>query len=223
MKIFLLEDDYLLNKIIKESLQNHNFIVTSVDNGYKAADIIFTTKFDIYILDLNVNGFSGYDILQMIRKIDKQKPIIIISSEIGIESIKKSYDFGCNDYIKKPFDFEELLLRIDYHKNHIYPKQTLSKQLDLGNGLSFEVSSKKLFKLNQEIDLTHKEKLLLSSLVENINCVVSTQYIHEYVWDGKEIETVSIRSTIHKLNKKLKTGMIVNVRGVGYKLLTISQ
>lgn len=220
MKIFLLEDDYLLNKIIKDSLQNRSFTVTSVYDGYKAADIIFSSKFDIYILDLNVNGFNGHDILSMIRKTDKLKPVIIISSEIGIESIKKSYDYGCNDYIKKPFDFEELLLRIEYHKTHISNKVDNSSIINFDNGLSFDLSTNTLYKLGNAIDLTQKEKLLLSVFVQNINSIVAIEYLHEYVWDGKEIEAVSIRSIIHKLNKKLTSGMIVNIRGMGYKLIS---
>ena len=119
MKIFLLEDDFALNKIIKLSLQNRGFFVDSFSDGYKAVDVILNSKYDLYILDLNVLGFDGHKVLEFIRKDDLTVPIIMISAEIDIENIKKSYTLGCNDYIKKPFDFEELFLRIQYHLSHI--------------------------------------------------------------------------------------------------------
>lgn len=130
----------------------------------------------------------------------------------------QSYDGGCNDYIKKPFEFEELMIRILYHSRHI-ASVSKSENIELGNGLRFDLLEQKLFLLDREIDTTAKEKLLLSIFAKNIDCAISTQYIHEYVWDGKDIENVSIRSAIHKLNKKLNGSTVVNVRGIGYKLI----
>lgn len=218
MKIFLLEDNFLLNKIIKQSLASKGFFVESVFDGYKAAQAIINQKFDLYILDLNVNGFSGLEILNLIREQNKLVPVLIISSEIGIDKIMQSYDGGCNDYIKKPFEFEELMIRILYHSRHI-ASVSKSENIELGNGLRFDLLEQKLFLLDREIDTTAKEKLLLSIFAKNIDCAISTQYIHEYVWDGKDIENVSIRSAIHKLNKKLNGSTVVNVRGIGYKLI----
>lgn len=218
MKIFLLEDDFSLNKIIKKSLTLKGFSVEASFDGYKAAQIVLHQRFDLYILDLNVNGFDGLEILNLIRQNDKYVPVVIISSEIGVDKIKKSFDSGCNDYIKKPFEFEELMIRISYHSSRtvITPRDGFSM---LGNGLGFDRVKEKLFLFDKEIDITHKEKLLLTIFTNNINTTISTQHIQEYVWDGKEIENVSIRSAIHKLNKKMNGSTIVNIRGVGYKLI----
>ena len=219
MKIFLLEDDFALNKIIKLSLQNRGFFVDSFSDGYKAVDVILNSKYDLYILDLNVLGFDGHKVLEFIRKDDLTVPIIMISAEIDIENIKKSYTLGCNDYIKKPFDFEELFLRIQYHLSHIKKDEKQDFIIDLGYDFSFNLFEQTLFKSNFEIELTIKEKLLLSLLVKNINNTVTNEMIHEYVWDSKEMEAVSMRTIVHKLKKKLKNGMIINLRGVGYKLI----
>ncbi len=219
MKIFLLEDDFSLNKIIKISLQNRGFFVDSFTDGYKAVDAILNSKHDLYILDLNVLGFDGHKVLEFIRKDDLEVPIIMISAEIDIENIKKSYTLGCNDYIKKPFDFEELFLRIQYHLSHIKKDEKQDFIVDLGYDFSFNLFEQTLFKSNFEIELTIKEKLLLSLLVKNINNTVTNEMIHEYVWDSKEMEAVSMRTIVHKLKKKLKNGMIINLRGVGYKLI----
>lgn len=219
MKIFLLEDDFALNKIIKISLQNRGFFVDSFSDGYKAVDVILNTKYDLYILDLNVLGFDGHKILEFIRKDDLTVPIIMISAEIDIENIKKSYTLGCNDYIKKPFDFEELFLRIQYHLSHIRKDENSDFIVELGYDFSFNLLEQTLFKSNNEIELTSKEKLLLSLLVKNINNTVTNEMIHEYVWDSKEMEAVSMRTIVHKLKKKLKNGMILNLRAIGYKLI----
>lgn len=219
MKIFLLEDDFSLNKIIKISLQNRGFFVDSFSDGYKAVDVILNSKYDLYILDLNVLGFDGHKILEFIRKDDLSVPIIMISAEIDIENIKKSYTLGCNDYIKKPFDFEELFLRIQYHLSHIKKDGNSDFIVELGYDFSFNLLEQTLFKSNNEIELTSKEKLLLSLLVKNINSTVTNEMIHEYVWDNKEMEAVSMRTIVHKLKKKLKNGMILNLRAIGYKLI----
>ena len=143
----------------------------------------------------------------------------MISAEIDIENIKKSYALGCNDYIKKPFDFEELYLRIQYHLSHIKKDENNDFLVDLAYDFSFNLLEQTLHKSNFEIELTSKEKLLLSLLVKNINNTVTNEMIHEYVWDSKEMEAVSMRTIVHKLKKKLKNGMIVNLRGIGYKLI----
>ena len=221
MKIFLLEDDFSLNKIIKVSLQNKGFFVDSFLDGYSAVDVIINSKYDLYILDLNVLGFDGHKVLEIIRAEDLNVPIIMISAEMDIENIKKSYALGCNDYIKKPFDFEELFLRIQYHLSHIKKDDNQDFIIDLGYDFSFNLLEQTLHKSKHEIELTNKEKLLLSLLVKNINNTVTNEMIHEYVWDSKEMETVSMRSIVHKLKKKLKNGMIINLRGVGYKLISL--
>jgi len=112
MKVFLLEDDFALNKIITNSLKNRGFFVHNYHDGYKAVEMILNNTYDLFILDWNVSGFDGHQILEIIRKSDKEIPVIIISAQIDIENIQKSYNLGCNDYIKKTFYFEELFLRI---------------------------------------------------------------------------------------------------------------
>jgi len=217
MKVFLLEDDFALNKIVTNSLKNRGFFVDTCFDGYKAVDMIMNTSYDFFILDLNVIGFDGHKILEIIRESNKETPVIIMSAQIDMENIKKSYALGCNDYIKKPFDFEELFLRIQYH---IQKQNKTDKFLTtLGHSYSFDLLEQSLYHKEQIIELSIKEKLLMSLLVQNLNSITSIEMIHEYVWDSKEMEAVSMRSLIHKLKKKLKNGMIINFRGEGYKLI----
>ncbi|WP_044419198.1 response regulator transcription factor [Halarcobacter anaerophilus] len=219
MKIFLLEDDFSLNRLICNVLEQKGFFVTSVDDGYDAMTYILNNKYDLYILDINVPGFSGHEVLEEIRKIDKSLPVIIVSAQLDIDNISKAYDLGCNDYLKKPFELEELLLHIKYHIKTLYKNDIDKDIIDLGYGFSFDLKDQTLYKHEHEIILTQKEKLLLTLFIHNLDKTVSSEMIHEYVWDNKEMEAVSMRSMIHKLQKKLKSGMIVNIRGVGYKLM----
>ncbi|WP_122893912.1 response regulator transcription factor [Arcobacter peruensis] len=217
MKVFLLEDDFALNKIISNSLKNRGFFVDNCFDGYKAVEMVMNNSYDFFILDLNVIGFDGHKILEIIREENKETPVIIMSAQIDMENIKKSYALGCNDYIKKPFDFEELFLRIQYH---VQKQNKTDKFLTtLGNSYSFDLLEQTLYYKEQSIDLSVKEKLLMSLLVQNLNSITSIEMIHEYVWDSKEMEAVSMRSLIHKIKKKLKSGMIINFRGEGYKLI----
>ncbi|RXJ91653.1 DNA-binding response regulator [Arcobacter sp. CECT 8983] len=219
MKIFLLEDDFSLNKLICNALEDRGFFVTSVDDGYSAMTHILNNKYDLYILDINVPGFSGHEVLEQIRKVNEQLPVIIVSAQLDIDNISKAYDLGCNDYLKKPFELEELILHIKYHIKTILKNDVDNDIIDLGYGLTFDSKDQILYKLGHEIVLTHKEKLLLTLFINNLDKTVSSEMIHEYVWDNKEMEAVSMRSMIHKLQKKLKSGMIVNIRGVGYKMI----
>ena len=218
MKILVLEDNIRLQRTIKIGLENENFKVDVFSDGEEALNAL-ANGYSCFILDINVPSLSGLNVLEYLRINYKDVPVIIISSDVGLEKIKKSYEFGCNDYIKKPFDFEELFLRIQYHLSHIKKDENSDFIVDLGYDFSFNLLEQTLFKSNNEIELTSKEKLLLSLLVKNINNTVTNEMIHEYVWDSKEMEAVSMRTIVHKLKKKLKNGMILNLRAIGYKLI----
>jgi DNA-binding response OmpR family regulator len=220
MKALLLEDDFSLNALIKNALVQKGFMVQSFTSGGEATRQILKTPFDIYILDINVAGFNGFEVLQFIRQERKELPVIMISAASDIESIQKSYELGCDDYLKKPFELEELFVRIDYLLKNV-SKQNVDSCTDLGFGYRFALKNNQLFKFEHEISLTKKEALLLGLLTQHLNQTVSIELIHEYVWESKEIEAVSMRSTVHKLQKKLKLGMISNIRGVGYKLVKL--
>lgn len=218
MKIFLLEDDHALNKVITSSLQQKGFFVESCPDGYKAVNIVLNQTFDIYILDINVPGFNGHQVLEVVRQNHEILPVIIISAAMDIENIEKAYELGCNDYLKKPFAFEELYIRIKYLIKTLHEHNLDHQIIELGYGYKYEYKSQTLFQFENEIILSQNEKLLLDFLVNNIGKTVPIEHIHDYVWGDKFVEAVSMRSLMYKVQKKLKNGMIINVRGVGYKL-----
>ena len=218
MKILLLEDDYSLNKAINTSLRSQGFYVDSFFNGEEAVSQLLHATYDLCIFDINVPDMDGHSVLKFLRETKITVPVIIMSAIQDIKVIKQSYDIGCDDYLKKPFDIDELVLRINYHVKHSsIPNNT--DLVTLKHGFCFDTNKMLLTKNGREIDLSSKEQLMLLLFVKNIGFTVTPQLLQEYVWNGEDIEVVTIRSMIHKLKNKLNSAMIVNIRGVGYKLL----
>jgi len=217
MKILLLEDDFSLNKIIVTVLRNEGYFVDTFVNGNEAIKQLLKAQYDLCIFDINVPYIDGHMALEFMRKEKITIPVIIMSAMTDVETIKHSYSFGCDDYLKKPFELEELLVRVAYSLKHKVSQE--NSQTRLTNGYVFDVDKAILYKNGNAIDLSVKETLMLALFVSNIGNTVSLQMLRDYVWNGENVETVSIRTIIHKLKSKLNSGMIINIRGVGYKLI----
>lgn len=217
MKILLLEDDFSLNKVITTYLRSQGFFVNAFTNGDEAVKQLLQAQYDLCILDVNVPHIDGHDVLEFIRKENITTPVIMMSAMTDMQTITKSYDNGCDDYLKKPFEIEELMLRIRYALKHTMPDT--EHLVSLNYGYFFDAKAMVLLKNDKSIDLSAKEQLMLALFVSNLGKTVTTQMLRDYVWNGEEIEAVSMRSIVHKLKAKLKSGMIINLRGIGYKLL----
>lgn len=217
MKVLVLEDDYSLNKVISSFLKIEGFFVDSFFNGDEAVEQLLKAQYDLCIFDINVPCIDGLNVLDFIRKENITTPVIMMSAMTDMNTIKQSYENGCDDYLKKPFDIEELYLRVKYVVKHMLPED--KHLVHLGHGYFFDMDRESLIKNEKEIELSVKEKLMLLLFVQNLGNTVSTQMLRDYVWNGEYIEAVSIRTIVHKLKNKLKSGMIINLRGIGYKLL----
>lgn len=208
MKIFLLEDDYSLNESIKEMLEAENFIVDSFYDGNIAYDNI-VDNYVLYIFDVNVPNVDGIYLLEHIKTINPNAKVLIISANINIDKIKEAYIKGCDDYIKKPFDIQELLLKIDKYTQK-------SQQIYLDKELVFDLKNKKLFYENLEISLTKNEKNLLFLLIENKGTNISYSQIEDFVYDRVSKSSDAIRSLVKRVRKKLPKDMILNSLEEGY-------
>lgn len=208
MKIFLLEDDYSLNESIKEMLEAENFIVDSFYDGNIAYDNI-VDNYVLYIFDVNVPIVDGIYLLEHIKTINPNAKVLIISANINIDKIKEAYIKGCDDYIKKPFDIQELLLKIDKYTQK-------SQQIYLDKELVFDLKNKKLFYENLEISLTKNEKNLLFLLIENKGTNISYSQIEDFVYDRVSKSSDAIRSLVKRLRRKLPKDMILNSLEEGY-------
>ncbi len=215
MKILLLEDDHLLNNAITKYIKTTGHIVTGFRNGNDAYEAIKTDSFDLLILDINVPGLNGFELLESIHKIKIQIPTIYISALADIEDISHAFDLGCHDYLKKPFHLKELTIRIDKILQSRYIPLT---HLRLSTNYSFDLVSSVL-RFDNEVQILPKRQLeIIKLLAQNRSQVVSYDMFFEYIWNDTEIDIPTIRAEINRLKKVLKEDFIVNIRSIGYMI-----
>ena len=209
MRILLLEDNKKLNETITKRLKMKNYNVASFTDGAEAYEKI-TEGFSCFILDINVPNIDGINILRKIREFYEIVPVIIISASVELDVIKQSYDFGCNDYLKKPFFIDELEIKIEklcqIKDDKIY--------FDIDSYFNF-ISSTIIYN-NKEIKITKKEKLLMNLFLSKKNQVITYETIENYVWEGNYVSLESIRSLIRRLRKILDKDFIQIVIDTGY-------
>ena len=213
MKILLLEDNKKLNEIITKRLKIKNYNVSSFTDGLKAYEEI-TEGFSCFILDINVPNIDGIKILKKIREYYKSLPVIIISASVELDVIKQAYDFGCNDFLKKPFFIDELEIKIEKLCNI----QNENIYFDENSYFDFKSSILKIEE--KEIRLTKKEKLLINLFLTKKNQVISYESIENYVWEGNFVSLESIRSLIRRVRIILEKEYIQTVVDTGYLFKT---
>lgn len=212
MNILLLEDNERLNQTITKRLITKGYKVDSFIDGEKAQDAFFKKKYSCYILDINVPSLSGIDILKQIRKKDIMVPVIIISSSVELETIRDSYHFGCDDYIKKPFFIDELEIKIDKLCQEIRGEVQFYKDSFYDSKLGIIIYSTHKEKLSK------KEKLLFDLFLKESGKVVTYEAILDFVWKGQKSNMDATRSLVRRLRKKLPDDLIETIVDVGYLL-----
>lgn len=209
MKILLLEDNQKLNDAITKRLKLKNYTVESFVDGADAYEKI-TEGFSCFILDINVPNIDGINILKKIREYYEIVPVIIISGSVELDVIRQSYDFGCNDYLKKPFFIDELEIKIEKLCN------IKDDKIYFDTNSYFDFKSATLVIDNQETRLTKKEKLLMNLFLSKKNQVITYSTIENYVWEGSFVSLESIRSLIRRVRKILNKEYIQTVVDTGY-------
>jgi DNA-binding response OmpR family regulator len=221
IKIILAEDEPSLAQIIKESLETRNFDVFLAKNGNEAYDLYKKENPDILVLDVMMPFKDGFTLAKEIREENKQIPIIFLTAKSQTKDVLEGFNHGGNDYLKKPFSMEELIVRI-----HSLLDRNLQKQkqtnIKIGNYTFNQVKQLLLFK-EEQTTLTHRESELLYILTQNKNSISERTYILKKLWGNDDFFNArSMDVFITKLRKKLKSDeniQIVNVRGYGYKLI----
>ncbi len=216
MKILLLEDEYTLRKSIQEFLEDDNYIVDGFSDGDSAFDAAYYNTYDLLLLDVNVPGMSGFELLEQLREREIDTPAIFITSFTEIDNLEKAYDIGCNDYIKKPFDLAELRLRVVSALKLSMPKSK-NNIIELPLNYKYDTKSFILKHFDEEIHLSKREKMILDLFVKHKNQVVTPDMISDYVWE-ESVDPANVRVQVNNLRKKLDHSLIVNIRGQGYRL-----
>jgi len=213
MKILLLEDDEIISEQIKDYFELCDYKVDLFDNGLELLENANPRAYDIMLLDINTPGKSGLEVLKEFRDMNIDTPAIYTTAMSDIKYLKSAYDVGCNDYVKKPFNIEELELRIEHL---VLGGQ--SKCININESYRFNMEETILYHLDKVVRLNAQEKDLLYLLLKNSNTVVSKETIMSYVWDDKNVCDNTLRTKIKKLRNKLEDNFIQSQRGVGYKI-----
>lgn len=218
MRILIIEDEIDLLEAIEEGLKIDGYAVDTSEDGMDGLELARINDYDLIILDLNLPSMDGIDILKEIRKEDKLIKILILTARSSIGDRVLGLDLGANDYLVKPFHFEELearirsLLRVKYIQ-----EDTMLKY----NNLKIDTKLRKAYVDDEFIKLTKKEFSILEYLMKNINKVISQEELIEHIWDNSvDMFSNSVRVHINSLRKKLKANIndevIKNIVGVGY-------
>jgi len=212
-KILLLEDDKLFNETLQDFLEEEGFTLHAVLDPYSALDLTYENNYDLYLFDVNLPYENGFELLEKLRHAGDMTPTIFITSRDDKDSLKEGFTQGGDDYITKPVDLDELLLRI----NALLRRQTRSQFVQIGT-FRFDVMTKSLYKNDKALELTQKASELLLVLLEAQGSVVSTEQIKERLWSSaEEASDGALRVYVTQL-KKYFPKCIDNVRGVGYKM-----
>ncbi|WP_179349683.1 response regulator transcription factor [Winogradskyella pacifica] len=221
IKLLLAEDEAALGQIIKESLETRDFEVILCENGDKAFDKYKSEAPEILVLDVMMPKKDGFTLAKEIRAIDDTIPIIFLTAKSQTADVVEGFSIGGNDYLKKPFSIEELIVRVHNLVDRTKTQKT-TEIITIGE-FTFDLAKQQLkFKDDESIQLTHRESHLLFHLIKNKNQVLDRSLILNKLWGTDDFFTArSMDVFISKLRKQLSKDeniQIINVRGFGYKL-----
>ena len=213
MKILLLEDDTVLSDILVDYL-NEDYEVTHTYSMKKALLLSEESSFDLYIFDINVPDGDGISLLKELRSFCDSTPTIFITAFHDTKYLKSAFESGANDFIKKPFDLEELGQRIQNIKKHF----GLDSIVELAENIVFDTQTHKLTKDEASFVLRAKDSACLGYLYKNRHRVVSADEMLQNIWEYDEMPTNdAIRTVIKELRKVMGKEHIINIRGEGYR------
>lgn len=216
IKILLLEDDLLFAETLTDLLEDSNFEVTHTPNGQSALDITYENRFDLYLLDINVPLIDGITLLKELREANDSTPAIFLTSHKDKEVLKNSFLSGADDYITKPFDTDELLLRISS-----VLRRTRQEKIECVNLLCHDDLHKRIMYDKEELELSKKEYTLLLLLMQHSNNAVPKELIIDELWATSQSGSDgAIRVYINRIKQLLPQIEIQNIRGIGYKLVS---
>jgi len=207
MKILLLEDDKILCDSLKDFLELEGYSVDTANRGPEVFDLTFTNKYDLYILDVNVPDINGFDVLSSLKEAGDETPAIYITALTDINSISRGFEIGAEDYIKKPFDPEELIVRIKSKYNQ--------KDMTIYyNDISYDPTNRTIRKASEIISVGEVQLNIFHALITQQNKVVESFTLMDFL---EQPNANALRVNIAKLKNKLDID-IRNIRGQGYMI-----
>ncbi|BAF69233.1 response regulator transcription factor [Nitratiruptor sp. SB155-2] len=214
-KILLLEDDNVLSETMVDILESRGFSIKHVISGEEALDATFQEEFDLLILDVNVPTINGFDLLKNLRDGGITTPAIFITARTDIDSLAQGFEVGADDYLKKPFDFDELLIRIEALLRKTF--HTRADEIVIGD-FRFYIGKDELYKNGDYIALPPAELKLTRLFFQQRGHTIEKSLLLETLNEGTFASENALRVHINRLRK---IGLpILTVKGIGYRLET---
>ncbi len=213
MKILFLEDDPVIADIVVDFL-SESYTLKHCYDSQTALTLAESEDFDLYIFDINVPGISGIELLKSLREFNDTTPAIFLTAYQEIKYLKEGFKAGANDFMRKPFELEELELRIQ-NLQHLF---ALNEEIFIADDVYFNTTTHQLRRNEALISLSQKESKILQYLISQKNRVVSSDEILQNLWSFDEMPTSdTIRTYIKNLRHILGKEHIINIRGEGYR------
>ncbi|MFA7091307.1 MAG: response regulator transcription factor [Arcobacteraceae bacterium] len=216
MNILLLEDDTLFAQSIEDCLEEEGFNIDIAHDGEVALSKNFHNNYDLYLLDINVPKLNGLDFLKELRAINDETPAIFLTSYHDKETLKKGFLNGADDYLTKPVDLDELILRI---KSLLKRSNKHINVVKFDNGLEFNPLTKRMYENGVDLNVPIKVVNLFELCLENKEGIITKEMIISKLWScSQEYSEGSIRVYINNLKKIVGKECLSNVKGIGYKV-----
>ncbi|MEA1983434.1 MAG: response regulator transcription factor [Campylobacterota bacterium] len=213
-RILLVEDDLILAETLEELLEDQGYEITLASSANRALELTYEHSYELMLFDVNIPGFSGFELLDMLRKSGNIIPCIFLTSLNDIASLSHGFEVGADDYLKKPFDFDELLVRI----SALLRKSFATQKNEIAYGeFVYKIATNELYKDKELIMLAPQELKLLGLFFKRVGDTISKQeFLYELDGVGESSEG-ALRVYITKLRK---VGLeIQTIKGTGYRLV----
>lgn len=220
MKILVIEDDPTVGQFVKRGLEEARWSVDLVADGEEGEQLAKSQPYDLVVLDLRLPGRSGQQVLRNLRARGFEKPVLVLTAQDAVDAKVETLRAGADDYVTKPFAFEELLARVEALARR--PRAIVSPKITVAD-LEVDLDAREVRRAGQPIELTPKEFLVLEYLARHAGRVLSRTLITEYAWGyhfdpGTNIVDVVINHLRKKIDAPHEKKLITTVRGVGYVL-----
>ena len=220
MKILIVEDEHLIANALKKGLEQEHYTVDLAFDGETGFDLASSGDYDLILLDLMLPKMDGLKICRQLREQQIQTPILMLTAKSQIEDKIKGFNSGADDYLTKPFAFEELLARVRALIRR--PQKSASEIITVGD-LSLNLSTYEVVRQGKNITLSSKEYSLLECLMRHANKILNKDQLIQHVWSYESdilpnTVEVYIRNLRQKIDQPFKTKLIKTIRGFGYKI-----
>lgn len=220
MRLLVVEDEKDLNSIIVKNLEAEGYIVDSCYDGEDAVLYMTTVNYDAVILDVMIPRLSGFEVLKKIREMKIETPVLFLTARDHVDDIVFGLNIGADDYMVKPFSFDELMARL---RVIVRRRPEVRENIYTCGDLSLNVNTRRVTRQGKEISLSPKEYAILECLIRNKNIVLTRAQIESNIWDmdyngESNVIDVYIRYLRRKIDDDFDEKLIQTVRGVGYML-----